>query len=459
MKTIQKPDASSMKISPARNSHQPVLAVMAVTLSLAFAAPAMAAPSELEALKQAVEQQRQVLEQQQKMIERLEQQVAEQGKASSIAAGQAAVAAKPSNEKPLLTFYGILDGGVEHLTNIGTDGHSLTRVPGITATLPSRLGLKLDKEFKPGFHGIGTLELGFNLDDGTQGQSATPAANPDRIFGRQAFVGVATPYGSLTVGRQYSMLMSGMSASDLLGPNIYGMSSLDVYLPNARYDNSIVWQGKFSNISAGVAYSFGRDTNGSTPASGVCAGEQTQIGDAQGCTGLSAMLRYDTETYGGAVAVDQIKGGQGATAYFFNGAKPLAFNNSSDTDRRVNVGGHIKMGAAKFGIGWLGRKVDTTTTDVSSNAYYVYAGYKVNEEISLDGGINRMINTDQDRSATLSVVRGFYNLYKGLDTYIQAGYLTNSSKAAYQLSAAGCCTAPAAGNSQEGYMVGMRYIF
>ena len=45
-----------------------------------------------------------------------------------------------------------------------------------------------------------TLETGIKLDDGTSGQGA--------FWGRQALVGLATPYGQVSLGRQYGSLYS-----------------------------------------------------------------------------------------------------------------------------------------------------------------------------------------------------------------------------------------------------------
>lgn len=426
---------------------QPRPAVLAAAVALALAAPAHAA-GELDALKQELEQQRRMLEQQQKLIERLEQKLATTA-APAVSAGPAP---KASDGKPLVTIYGILDSGVEHITNVGADGKSLTRVPPITATLPSRLGFRLHKEFRPGYAAVGTLEAGFNLDDGNQLQAG-------RIFGRQAFAGLETPYGTFSFGRQYSMLIGAMMGSDQLGPNIYGLSSLDIYLPNSRYDNSLAWKHRIGGFSAGVSYSFGRDTSGGAPASGTCAGEQASISDTQQCKAWSAMLRYDAPGFGLAGGIDQLKGGSGATAFFFNGAAPFAFADSGDKDTRTTVGGYLKFAGAQIGLGWLGRKVDTAATDVESDTYYLTASYQLSAAMKLDGGVYRIVNDDQDRDATLSVLRLFFSLDKGLDAYAQLGHVANSDQASYALSGAGGATAPAAGKSQNGYMLGLRYFF
>lgn len=368
--------------------------------------------------------------------------------APSVAAG---AEAKSPDAKPLVTIYGILDVGVEHLTNVGSDGKSVDRIPPISATLPSRLGFRLNKDVKPGLSLVGTLEAGFNLDDGGQLQGG-------RLFGRQLFVGLKTEQGTFTIGRQYSMLLGAMFGVDQIGPNVYGAGSLDSYLPNARFDNSLAWKNKFGGITAGVNYSFGRDTTGGAPASGTCAGEQNSIADTQECRAWSAMLRYDSPDFGVAGGIDQIKGGTGATAYFFNGAAPFAFTDSGDTDTRTTLGGYAKFGDTKLTLGLLNRKVNTDAVDVKSNMVYMTASHTLSPTVKIDGGIYKISNSDQDRDATLALVRGFYNLDKGLDLYAQYGHISNSDNASYQLSV-GPKVSPAAGESQNGVMFGMRFIY
>jgi predicted porin len=368
--------------------------------------------------------------------------------APSVAAG---AEAKSPETKPLVTIYGILDVGVEHLSNIGSDNDSLTRVPPISATLPSRLGFRLNKEVKPGLALTGTLEAGFNLDDGNSLQGG-------RLFGRQLFVGLKTNQGTFTIGRQYSMLLGAMFGVDQLGPNIYSMGSLDSYLPNARYDNSLVWKHKFGGLSTGVAYSFGRDTSGGAPAHGTCAGEQNNVTDTQECRAMSAMVRYDSANFGVAGGIDRIKGGTGATAYFFNGVAPFTFDSSSDTDTRSTLGGYAKFGATKVSLGLLKRKVSTDAVDVTSDLLYVTASHKLTPTIKIDGGIYKISNDDQDADATLAAVRGFYSLDKGLDLYAQVGRISNSDNGRYQLSV-GPNVAPDVGENQTGVMLGMRYIY
>jgi predicted porin len=370
---------------------------------------------------------------------------------SSVAAGGEAKKADP---KPLVTIYGILDVGVEHLSNVGSEKKSVTRVPGITATLPSRLGFRLHKDVKPGLALVGTLEAGIQMDDGNSRQGG-------RLFGRQLYAGLKTNVGTFGIGRQYSMILGAMFGVDQLGPNIYSMGSLDGYLPNSRYDNSVTWKHKFGNFKTGLAYSFGHDTTGATPLSGTCGGEETNSTDTNECRAWSAMLRYDAGDFGVAGAIDRIKGGTGATAYFFQGGPSMQIDLSSsgDKDTRTTLGGYYKFGATKLSLGTLKRKVESAVDgNVESDIVYATASYKISPTVKIDGGVYKVTNDDHDADATLAAVRGFYTLDKGLDLYAQVGRISNSDNASYALSP-GAKTAPPAGESQIGTMIGMRYIF
>jgi len=425
------------------------LAGVAACVALAFASPAFGA-SEIEMLKQELQKQRDLLELQQRKLEALEKQSA----AQSAKIEQVAPVAK-SPDAPLVTFYGILDGGVEHLNNIGANKESKTRAVSVTGTAPSRVGIKLNKKFGEGFAAIATLEAGFNFDDGSQGQGG-------RLFGRQLYAGIQTPkYGTFTIGRQYSMLLPALVASDMLSPNIYSLSSLDFYLPNARYDNSLAWKGKFDKLSLGVAYSFGRDVIGGTPGAGTCAGETADLSHSSACKGWSAMARWDDTKFGLAVGIDRLNGGTGATAFAPGGAAPVTFSNHGDTDTRTSVGGYYKFGSAKIGVGWLGRRIETVAGDVDVDAYYVNGSYKVGP-YTIDGGIHKIEQSDLagiDRDAMLYVLRGMYNLDKGLDVYAQIGHIANDDNARYQVSLGGGATPPPAGESQTGIMTGFRFVF
>jgi predicted porin len=363
-------------------------------------------------------------------------------------------------------FYGNLDSGVEVVTNakIGTTTNTGTvvRVPSTTGTTPSNLGIDVSKDAGP-VKGIAKLEMGIYTDAGNSGQGG-------RLFGRQLYVGVDSGAGTFTVGRQNNMMYWGTIPGDLLGPNIYGTGSIDPYLPNARYDNSIAWRGKFDAVTVGAAYSFGYNSagaasapyfGGAVPLAGSCSGETA--GDAQACRAMSLLFQYITKDFGISAAYDQLHGGPLATYSFYNGigGSGIAIASSADTDTRTTLNGFYKLDALKLGAGWLERKVDTgAATTPKQTMMWLQADY-VMSQWDFTGGVFNVSQTGQttDTKANMLALRAIYNFDDQLSTYVTLGYMGNDDKSGYGVSGGGAGTAPVVGKKQDGLMIGARYHF
>ncbi|NCV06637.1 MAG: porin [Betaproteobacteria bacterium] len=368
--------------------HYQCLAGSTALVVAAFATPGFAATSDSE-----IKELKAVIERLQKKVELIEQ---EQAKQQSMPANRAEPVPVGNLLPSGLKIYGSLDSGVENISNVGATKETLTRVPSTTGAGPSTLGIDVRRTVADNVTAIGKAEMGIYLDAGNSGQGG-------RLFGRQAYVGVDSQYGSITFGRQYSMLFFSLLGGDLLGPNIYGLGSIDAYIPNARADNAIVWRGKFDNLSIGTHYSWGRDNigTGNAPASGTCAGENT----ASSCRGWSAMAKYDMPSFGIATAVDRQFGGAGATAGFYNGAPPTAMTQSGDYDQRTTVNGYVKMSKLKLGAGWLGREVKLAASDIKQDTSWLQAEYSFDAKWGVDGGVFHVDNKSQNRSANMYVIR------------------------------------------------------
>jgi predicted porin len=348
------------------------------------------------------------------------------------------------------TFYGLLDVGLENVSNVGTGGDSVTRVPSNTNTLPSRLGVRGNVDFGDGMGAIYTAEMGIDAGNGNLNQGG-------RTFGRQVFAGLSTPYGNVTIGRQYTMTFwSGLDA-DILGGGIYGTGSLDAYLPNARADNAIAWTHKFSGLTLGAEYSVGRDTvngNPPNPSATNCPGEST---DAAACRQWSVMAKYDTPTWGVAFAQDQMSG---RTV----GAAPDAIfgglNASGKSDTRTTLNAWFKFDQVKLGGGVIRRVNDGSATTPNSDLLHVGVIYPVTPKFSLSGQWATLNYTaSSDYNASLVGLRGSYALFKGADVYAQWGNIQNSSKSAVSVSGGATGSNPSAGASQSAVNVGFRYSF
>ncbi|KXV16130.1 hypothetical protein CR51_01740 [Caballeronia megalochromosomata] len=353
-----------------------------------------------------------------------------------------------------VTLYGIVDTGIEYVSHANAAGDHVFRMPAVTGEFPSRWGLRGTEDLGGGYSAVFTLESGFNLRDGSLGQGG-------RLFGRQAFVGIKAPYGTIAFGRQYTMTYLALMNADIIGPDIYGMGSLDAYVPNARSDNSVSYLGAWKGVTLGASYSFGRDAAGNnSPGQGSCAGSVP--GHGTECRDWSVMLKYEAQYFGAAASYEEERGGATAAANFFDGVTPTPLTNAADKDARTHVSAWAQYAGAKIGLGWLGRRVVTDSPalpDARSDLFFVGASYFVTPSFIVDGEVYRIVNADHDTRATMSTLRTTYLLSKRTAVYAQGSYLANSAKARYSVSGGGGGTTPAAGAGQTGVMIGVRHSF
>jgi predicted porin len=315
-------------------------------------------------------------------------------------------------------------------------------LPTNTGTLPSRIGFRGTEDLGGGLKAVFTLESGFGPNTGALGQGG-------RLFGRQAFVGLSDSWGTISFGRQYTMLFWSTLDADLLGPNIYSSSSIDSYIPNARADNAIAWRGTFGGLTLGATYSFGRDAvnAGPSPAGTNCAGQSAS--DSKACREWSAMAKYDTADWGVAAGYDRINGGPGAFA---------GLTSSGLSDSRATLNGYVKFGQAKLAGGVIHRNNEASATP-KSDLYFIGASYAVTPAFTLDGEVFRLDIKDSPSDATLLALRGTYNFSKRTVAYVTTGHISNSGASSLSVSAGAAGSNPAAGASQTGLMVGMRHAF
>lgn len=363
--------------------------------------------------------------------------------------------ASTTHAQSSVTLYGIIDTGIEYVSHANAAGDSLVRMPAITGSLPSRWGLRGVEDLGGGLKALFTLESGFNVRGGDMGQGG-------RLFGRQAWVGLDSQYGTLTFGRQYTMTYIALLENEIMGPAIYSLGSLDAYVPNARSDNTVGYKGRFGGFTVGATYSFGRDSagTGNSPGQGTCAGSVP--GDFQQCHQWSAMLKYDGSWFGAVVSYDEQRGGTNAAANFFDGVAPTPITSSGDKDTRAQANAYAKYEGLTISGGWLGRWVSpgaSSAPGIRSDIYYLGARYFVTPTITVDGAVYRVLNADHDTRATLATVRGQYLLSKATAVYAQVGYLGNSAHARYSVSSGGAGATPAAGSNQTGVMLGVRHLF
>ncbi|MBB5393790.1 MULTISPECIES: porin [unclassified Herbaspirillum] len=353
-------------------------------------------------------------------------------------------AAGAAQAQSSVQIYGLIDTAVEHLTNVNAAGDSLTRMPNLSGGMfPSRIGFRGQEDLGDGLRAVFTLENGLQPDSGGMNQG-------NRLFGRQAWVGLAGSFGTVTMGRTYSMLFQSFFDVDVIGPSQFSIGSLDLYLPNARHDNSISYKGVFSGLTVGATYSFGRDTSSAGgPAATNCAGENAA--DAQACRNWSTMLRYDAagKQWGVLGAYDTYHGGAGAAAAF----SPTS---SARTDTRWHIAGYGKIGDATIAGGFLHRNNEGNAVTPTSTLTYLGMTYLFTPQFSLDAQVARLDFKNSPNDTNMAVVRGTYYLSKRTAIYGLVGRVSNGGTAAVALSA-GATVAP--GGTQNGIMTGIQHTF
>jgi predicted porin len=128
------------------------------------------------------------------------------------------------------------------------------------AILRSRLGFTGSKDFGSGYGGAFTLETGLNATNGTQADqpnaNTTGLTTSGRLFDRQAWGGMTTPYGDVRVGRQNTEIFFGGNFIDYtertLGSvvNSFGVPS--------RYDGDFAYiSPRLSGVQVAAHYAIG----------------------------------------------------------------------------------------------------------------------------------------------------------------------------------------------------------
>lgn len=279
---------------------RPTLAILLTALGAGAALPAHA-ESEIDTLKRELAAQRALIDQ---LLANQNSQKAAIDKIESRPA-PAPVAASAVALPPGLTVYGTLDVNVAN-SNSGYGRKTTVGSGGMTA---SSIGLKGQKELRPGLRAVGEVEMGIDLSTGVAGNGANTnginnsaassggfLGNGNQLFSRQAYAGLASDqFGQVTLGRQYSgSYIAAALQGNALGPGFYGSGA--TFLPliggmPTRLNNAIVYRSpSFQGFSAYATYTAGSENN----VNGTILSGTSKVTDSSG-TGWDAALFYRGE--------------------------------------------------------------------------------------------------------------------------------------------------------------------
>src|SRR5690606_5911984 len=132
------------------------------------------------------------------------------------------------------------------------------------------------------------------------------------------------------------------------------------------------------------------------PAATLCAGESAA--DSRACRAWSAMLKYDTDTWGLALSHEELRGGPGET---------LGLVSSGHKDRRAIANGWAKFGGLRVNAGVLNRRRDAATAQ-DSNLWFVGASYSPLAQLSVAAEFHRLDLKASPDDTDLLVLRAVY---------------------------------------------------
>lgn len=163
-----------------------------------------------------------------------------------------------AQESSSIRVYGVVDAGAvsEHDCPNG-DCPSTKISPGVSTG--SVLGFSGQENLGNDTRAIFTLEAGVRNDTGQSDQGG-------RLFGSQAYVGLANRWGALTVGRQYDLGYETLAeVADPFHGGTAGTATNLIGNGSKRSDNSIKYRSSsFRGFSASAIYSFGESAFSTT---------------------------------------------------------------------------------------------------------------------------------------------------------------------------------------------------
>ncbi|WP_194715050.1 porin [Noviherbaspirillum soli] len=252
-----------------------------------------------------------------------------------------------------VTIYGSFDAGVRNQRDIDAAGHSRTTMSSTGTYNSNRLGFKGVEDLGGGLNAHFTLESGFNSGTGELNNTQ------NRLFQRSAFVGLGGQWGSLDLGRQYTVAFKTVGAYDPFNYKFTGIIPLTGASVSAgtRVDNDIQYTGTFGPITARAEYALGEQVGG-------------------GGNNSHAAI-------GGTYANGPLSFGAAYTARKPNVATGTAPANFQD-NKNWTVGGAFTFGPARIAAGYQNEKQDRATGgDAGQKNAWVGGSYDITPALGL----------------------------------------------------------------------------
>jgi predicted porin len=238
-----------------------------------------------------------------------------------------------------VTLYGIIDVGINMNTNAG-GSHKYDMSSGVMQG--SRFGLRGTEDLGGGLKAIFVLENGFDVTNGRLGQGGL-------MFGRQAYVGLSSQFGTVTLGRQYD------SVVDYVGPFEVGdqwggyiaahPGDIDNFNNAYRTNNTIKYtSANYNGLTFGGTYSLGG------VAGNVTQNQIWSLGAGYNNGPLALGVGYLNARTPAASGGIFNNGGTALAPAAAVGSPVYAGFTSANTYQVIGAGGSYTFGAATLGL-------------------------------------------------------------------------------------------------------------
>ncbi|VVD93483.1 porin [Pandoraea capi] len=371
----------------------------------------------------------------------------------------AAAATGAAHAQSNVSLYGILDGGLAYVSNVG-GSKNFTTADGLQSG--NRWGLKGSEDLGGGTSAIFTLENGFNITNGQLGQGS-------REFGRQAFVGLSNKaFGSVTIGRQYDSVVdfvSGLTAAKQFATKLGAhVGDVDNLYNSFRINNSIKYtSANYAGFSFGGLYGFSNQANNGAGGTGFANNRAWSLGASYANGPVKFGIGYlEVGTPNGANTGGAVSGDYSGDFY---SSKVGTATVGVDKQRVLAAGGSYKFGPANVGFVYSNtqlRYVGGTGARVSN--YELNGTYNLTPSLLL--GLSYTYTDASTRSATLANLSPKYHqvnaavdylLSKRTDVYLVGIYQKAAGDAtAASISGAGGLSST---KTQTAVISGLRHKF
>jgi predicted porin len=317
-----------------------------------------------------------------------------------------------ANAQSSVTLYGIIDTGIEYVTNAQKTHRSV--VQGASETYGPSFGLTGTEDLGGGLRAIFKLEAGYNPNTGTSLQGG-------RLFGRSAWIGLSNDNNRIIFGRVYTPLYDVLLYLDpLLGSNI-GVLTQDGGF-TSRVDNGVRYTRTDGPFHENLLYSFGHNA------------VDTPLGSTAGAAGnskeISASIDYTTTIAMAALIYDDIHGPLIANQYelgLFVPSLAITAPTTGTRAQRIAAAGRYTFKDTSLFAGYRHLRTVAGGNVENSNLYWCGVSQKVTVSWTLNLGVYHQQVTGIDAKPTSVAFQTQYALSKRTGFYGNLGKVWNSA--------------------------------